>query len=393
MTDNQVAQGILYIGADDKDLDLFEGQYAIPEGISYNSYVILDEKIAIMDTIDARKTNEWLDNLQTALNGRQPDYLVVSHMEPDHSANIRRIMEMYPDVTVVCTALAQKLIVRFFGETPASNQMLAVTDGDTLSLGEHTLQFFTAPMVHWPEVMMTYEQKEQILFSADAFGKFGALSYDDPEGWACEARRYYFNIVGKYGAQVQAVLKKLSGLSISKICPLHGPILDDNLGYYLQTYNTWSSYEPEDAGIFIAYCSLHGNTEEAALKLASILKSDSDVKVATADLRRDDLHEAVEDAFRYDRVVLAAPTYDGGVMPIMEDFIAHLRAKNYQNRHVGIIENGSWAPVAGKVMREAMESLKNITIVEPIVTVESTVKPATVEALKELATALLNISH
>ncbi|MCH5177538.1 MAG: FprA family A-type flavoprotein [Prevotellaceae bacterium] len=393
MTDNQVAQGILYIGADDKDLDLFEGQYAIPEGISYNSYVILDEKIAIMDTIDARKTNEWLDNLQTALNGRQPDYLVVSHMEPDHSANIRRIMEMYPDVTVVCTALAQKLIVRFFGETPASNQMLAVTDGDTLSLGEHTLQFFTAPMVHWPEVMMTYEQKEQILFSADAFGKFGALSYDDPEGWACEARRYYFNIVGKYGAQVQAVLKKLSGLSISKICPLHGPILDDNLGYYLQTYNTWSSYEPEDAGIFIAYCSLHGNTEEAALKLASILKSDSDVKVATADLRRDDLHEAVEDAFRYDRVVLAAPTYDGGVMPVMEDFIAHLRAKNYQNRHVGIIENGSWAPVAGKVMREAMESLKNITIVEPIVTVESTVKPATVEALKELATALLNISH
>lgn len=393
MTDNQVAQGILYIGADDKDLDLFEGQYAIPEGISYNSYVILDEKIAIMDTIDARKTNEWLDNLQTALNGRQPDYLVVSHMEPDHSANIRRIMEMYPDVTVVCTALAQKLIVRFFGETPASNQMLAVTDGDTLSLGEHTLQFFTAPMVHWPEVMMTYEQKEQILFSADAFGKFGALSYDDPEGWACEARRYYFNIVGKYGAQVQAVLKKLSGLSINKICPLHGPILDDNLGYYLQTYNTWSSYEPEDAGIFIAYCSLHGNTEEAALKLASILKSDSDVKVATADLRRDDLHEAVEDAFRYDRVVLAAPTYDGGVMPVMEDFIAHLRAKNYQNRHVGIIENGSWAPVAGKVMREAMESLKNITIVEPIVTVESTVKPATVEALKELATALLNISH
>lgn len=393
MTDNQVAQGILYIGADDKDLDLFEGQYAIPEGISYNSYVILDEKIAIMDTIDARKTNEWLDNLQTALNGRQPDYLVVSHMEPDHSANIRRIMEMYPDVTVVCTALAQKLIVRFFGETPASNQMLAVTDGDTLSLGEHTLQFFTAPMVHWPEVMMTYEQKEQILFSADAFGKFGALSYDDPEGWACEARRYYFNIVGKYGAQVQAVLKKLSGLNISKICPLHGPILDDNLGYYLQTYNTWSSYEPEDAGIFIAYCSLHGNTEEAALKLASILKSDSDVKVATADLRRDDLHEAVEDAFRYDRIVLAAPTYDGGVMPVMEDFIAHLRAKNYQNRHVGIIENGSWAPVAGKVMREAMESLKNITIVEPIVTVESTVKPATVEALKELATALLNISH
>ena len=389
MTDNKIASNILYIGADDKELDLFEGQYVIPEGISYNSYVILDEKVAIMDTIDARKTNEWLENLTAALNGRTPDYLVVSHMEPDHSANVKRVMEMFPGITVVCTAQAQKLITRFFGVAPAVDKILLVKDGDTLSLGTHTLQFFTAPMVHWPEVMMSYEQKEKILFSADAFGKFGALSFDDPEGWACEGRRYYFNIVGKYGAQVQGILKKLSGLEIEKICPLHGPVLDDNLGYYLQTYNTWSSYEPEDEGIFIAYCSLHGNTEEAALKLASLLKSEGNVKVSTSDLRRDDMAEAIEDAFRYDRMVLAAPTYDGGVMPVMEDFISHLRMKNYQKRRVALIENGSWAPMAGKKMREEMEAMKGIEVVEPIVTVESTVKPATVDALKELAAALL----
>ena len=390
MTDNKISSNILYIGADDKELDLFEGQYVIPEGISYNSYLILDEKVAIMDTIDARKTNEWLDNLAAALNGRKPDYLIVSHMEPDHSANVKRVMEMYPDITIVCTAQAQKLITRFFGVAPAADKMKLVKDGDTLPLGEHTLQFFTAPMVHWPEVMMTYEQSEKILFAADAFGKFGALSYDDPEGWACEARRYYFNIVGKYGVQVQAILKKLAGLEITKICPLHGPVLDENLDYYLQTYNTWSSYEPEDEGIFIAYCSLHGNTEEAALKLASLIKSESSVKVSVSDLRHDDMAEAIEDAFRYDRLVLAAPTYDGGVMPIMEDFIHHLKIKNFQKRRVAFIENGSWAPMAGKKMREAMETLKGIEIVEPIVTVESTVKPATVEALKQLAEALIN---
>ncbi len=389
MTDNKISSNILYIGADDKELDLFEGQYVIPEGISYNSYLILDEKVAIMDTIDARKTNEWLDNLAAALNGRKPDYLIVSHMEPDHSANVKRVMEMYPDITVVCTAQAQKLITRFFGVAPAADKMKLVKDGDTLALGTHTLQFFTAPMVHWPEVMMTYEQSEKILFAADAFGKFGALSYDDPEGWACEARRYYFNIVGKYGVQVQAILKKLAGLEITKICPLHGPVLDENLDYYLQTYNTWSSYEPEDEGIFIAYCSLHGNTEEAALKLASLIKSESSVKVSVSDLRHDDMAEAIEDAFRYDRLVLAAPTYDGGVMPIMEDFIHHLKIKNFQKRRVAFIENGSWAPMAGKKMREAMETLKGIEIVEPIVTVESTVKPATVEALKQLAEALI----
>lgn len=389
MTDNKITSDILYIGADDKELDLFEGQYVIPEGISYNSYVILDEKVAIMDTIDARKTNEWLENLTAALNGRKPDYLVVSHMEPDHSANVKRVIEMFPDITIVCTAQAQKLITRFFGVAPSADKLKLVKDGDTLELGAHTLQFFTAPMVHWPEVMMSYEQSEKILFSADAFGKFGALSYDDPEGWACEARRYYFNIVGKYGVQVQGILKKLAGLDLTKICPLHGPMLEENLEYYIQTYNTWSSYEPEDEGIFIAYCSLHGNTEEAALKLASILKSESSVKVSVSDLRRDDMAEAIEDAFRYDRLVLAAPTYDGGVMPVMEDFINHLKIKNYQKRRVALIENGSWAPMAGKKMREAMEAMKGIEIIEPIVTVESTVKPATVEALKTLAAALL----
>lgn len=388
MNEKTIAPGIQYIGADDTELDLFEGQYAIPEGISYNSYIILDEKVAVLDTIDARKTNEWMDNLTQALDGRRPDYLVVSHMEPDHSSNVKLVLDTWPDITVVCTQKAVQLITRFFGVELPQERVMLVKDGDTLPLGEHTLRFFTAPMVHWPEVMVEYEEKEKILFSADAFGKFGALSYDDPEGWACEARRYYFNIVGKYGAQVQMLLKKLGSLDIQKICPLHGPVLEQNIAYYVNTYNTWSSYEPEDPGIFIAYCSLHGNTEEAALKLASIIKSDYDVKVSTADLRRDDLHEAVEDAFRYDRLVLAAPTYDGGVMPIMEDFIHHLQIKNYQNRRVAFIENGSWAPMAAKKMREAMEQLKGITVVEPIVTVESTVKPQTVEKLKELAAAL-----
>lgn len=390
MNENIIAPGVLYIGADDKELDLFEGQYVIPEGISYNSYIILDEQVAVLDTIDARKTNEWMDNLTKALDGRTPDYLVVHHMEPDHSSNVKLALDTWPDITVVCSAKAQQMIARFFGVTLPAERVRIVKDGDTLPLGEHTLRFFTAPMVHWPEVLMSYEEKEGLLFSADAFGKFGALSYDDPKGWACEARRYYFNIVGKYGAQVQMVLKKLAGLDIRKICPLHGPVLDTNLDYYLQTYNTWSSYEPEDSGIFIAYCSLHGNTEEAALKLVSILKSDYNVKVATSDLRREDMAECVEDAFRYDRVVLAAPTYDGGVMPVMEDFIRHLQSKNFQNRRVAFIENGTWAPMAAKKMREMMETLKNITIVEPVVTVESTVKAKTVEDLKTLAAALNN---
>ncbi len=390
MVETNIAPNIAYIGVDDVDLDLFEGQYVIPNGISYNSYLIIDEKVAIMDTVDARKTNEWFENLTEALGGRKPDYLVVSHMEPDHSANVRLVMNAFPEVTVVCSAPARKMIARFFGADPADDQVLVVKDGDTLSLGEHTLQFATAPMVHWPEVIVTYEQKEKLLFSADAFGKFGALSYADPDGWACEARRYYFNIVGKYGAQVQSLLKKLAALDVRKICPLHGPVLDEDLAYYINTYDTWSSYAAEDKGVFIAYCSMHGNTEEAALKLASIIKSDSTVKVAMSDLRRNDMAEAVEDAFRYDRLVLAAPTYDGGVMPVMEDFIHHLKIKNFQNRRVGIIENGSWVPVAGKQMREAMAALKGISIVEPVVTVESTVKAQTVEDLKTLAAALLN---
>lgn len=384
-----IAPGIQYIGADDKELDLFEGQYAIPEGISYNSYLIIDEKVAILDTIDARKTIDWMENLKGALKDRKPDYLIVSHMEPDHSSNVKLMLDTYPNIKVVASAQAFKMITRFFGVALPAERTIVVKDGSTLSLGEHTLQFFTAAMVHWPEVIVEYEQKEGILFSADAFGKFGALSYDDPDGWACEARRYYFNICGKYGVQVQALLKKLANVEIKKICPLHGPVLEENLDYYLNLYNTWSSYQPEEEGVFIAYCSLHGNTEEAALKLASIINSDSDVKVSTADLRRDDMAEAIEDAFRYDRLVLAAPTYDGGVMPVMEDFIHHLQIKNYQNRKVAFIENGSWAPMSGKKMREAMSALKNIEIVEPVVTVESTVKPETVEALKVLAAKLI----
>lgn len=388
--EKKIASDIYYVGADDNELDLFEGQYILPEGISYNSYIIMDEKTAILDTIDARKTNEWLENIEEVLQGRVPDYLIVHHMEPDHSSNVKLILEKYPDIKVVCSPKAQAMIKRFFGVELSSDRVVNVGDGSTLSLGEHTLQFFSAPMVHWPEVVMSYEQKEQILFSADAFGKFGALSFDDPEGWACEARRYYFNIVGKYGAQVQMLLKKFSGVEISKICPLHGPVLDSDLGYYIDIYNTWSSYQPEDKGVFIAYCSLHGNTEEAALKLASILKSDSNEKVSTSDLRRDDMAEAIEDAFRYDRLVLAAPTYDGGVMPIMEDFMNHLKIKNFQKRKVAFIENGTWAPAAGKKMREFMSGLKDIEIIEPTVTVESTVKAKTVEELKVLAEALLN---
>ncbi len=389
MATTNVTDSIRYIGADDKDIDLFEGQYVVPQGISYNSYVILDKDVAVLDTIDARRTSEWLGNLEGALGSRKPSYLIVSHMEPDHAANVGRFLDLYPEAKVVCTAQAVKLITRFFDIALPAERLVTVKDGDTLSLGEHTLRFVTAPMVHWPEVMMEYEQKEKILFSADAFGKFGTLDYDDPEGWTCEARRYYFNIVGKYGAQVQAVLKKVGGLEIDKICPLHGPVLEGDLTPYLRLYDTWSSYRPENEGIFIAYCSLHGNTAEAAVKLAEIIRAKSNVKVSLSDLRHDDMAEAIEDAFRYDRLVLAAPTYDAGIMPVMEDFISHLRSKNFQNRKVAFVDNGSWAPAAGKKMREAMEQLKDITVVEPMVTVESTVKQKTVDDLTRLADALL----
>ena len=400
---NIITSGIKYIGADDTDLDLFEGQYIVPEGITYNSYLIDDEKIAVLDTNDQRKTDEWMANLERELSGRTPDYLIVHHMEPDHAANIRLLMEKYPTLTAVCSQKAVALIQRFF-DVDFTGRIQVVKEGETLSLGTHTLQFFMAPMIHWPEVMMSYEQSEKILFSADAFGKFGAYSltadgskgigsmWGATEEWACEARRYYFNIVGKYGAMVQNLLKKLGGLDIQYICPLHGPILHDDLPYFVNLYNTWSSYTPENQGIFIAYSSLHGNTEQAALKLADIIKTQApDLKVSVSDLRKDDMAEAVEDAFRYDRLVVAAPTYDGGLMPIMNNFIHHLAIKAYQNRTVAIIENGSWAPMAGKKMREAFEAMKGITIVEPMVTVESTVKAKTIEELKQLAALLTDL--
>ncbi len=378
---------IKYIGVDDLDIDLFEGQYEVPAGISYNSYLILDEQVALMDTVDARKTDEWLANLAEALEGRKVDYLVVSHMEPDHASNVARIIDMFPECTVVCGAKVPAMITRFFGVEVPKERIRTVKDGDTLSLGHHVLEFVTAPMVHWPEVIMEYDQTEKVLFAADAFGKFGALSVEDDEGWACEARRYYFNIVGKYGAQVQSLLKKLGGKEIQKICPLHGPVLESDLGYYVGLYNTWSSYEPESEGVFIAHCSLHGNTSKAAEALAEMLR-ERGVKVAISDLSRDDLHECVEDAFRYDRLVLACPTYDADIMPIMEDFIAHLRMKNYQNRRVAFVENGTWAPMAAKKMREKMEALKKITIVEPAVTIESVLNDKSRAALEVLAEAL-----
>ena len=386
MSKATISDAVKYIGADDTDLDLFEGQYIIPNGISYNSYVILDDKIAVLDTVDARKTDEWLDNLEATLCGKTPDYLIINHMEPDHAANVNLLMDKYPTLTGVCNQKAADMMNRFFG-TDYSGRLMIVKERDTLALGSHTLQFFMAPMVHWPEAMVTFEQSEGILFSADAFGKFGALSAQ--EDWTCEARRYYFNICGKYGAPVQTLLKKAATLHINTICPLHGPILKENLGYYISLYNIWSSYKPENEGIFIAYCSMHGNTANAANRLAEIIRSKSDVKVSTADLARDDMAEALEDAFRYDRLVLACPTYDGDIMPVMHDFLQHLKAKNYQNRKVAFIENGSWAPVAGRKMKEAMQQMKDITLVDPVVTVESTVNADTISQLTSLAEALI----
>ena len=388
MKDEYVAPGIKDIGVDDLDIDLFEGQYDVPEGMSYNSYVILDDKIAVMDTADARKEKEWMANLEAALAGKSPDYIIVQHFEPDHSGCVKTVLDKYPGAVAVCSQKAVPMFGRFF-DVDFGNRLKVVKEGEVLQLGEHTLQFFMAPMVHWPEVMVTYEQTTKTLFTADGFGKFGALCKEDEndEGWACEARRYYFNIVGKYGAMVQKLLAKASTLDIQTICPLHGPVLNDNLGQYLSLYDTWSKYEAETKGVFVAYCSIYGNTAKAALMLADMLR-EKDVKVSVADIARDDLHEAVEDAFRYDRMVLCAPTYDGGIMPIMEDFINHLRIKTYQNRKVGFVENGTWAPVAGKKMMEEMGTMKNITIIEPLVTVESAVKAKTVENLKLLADAL-----
>lgn len=381
-----ITDTIQYAGVDDKTIDLFESQYVVPNGVSYNSYVIMDEKIAVMDSVDARAEKEWFDNLDNILGGRLPDYLVVSHLEPDHAGNIQKFMEKYPQAQIVVNAKSLSMLPQFF-TLDMSGRSVVVKEGDELNLGTHTLAFVMAPMVHWPEVMVSYEKTEKVLFAADAFGKFGALDTD--EDWACEARRYYFNIVGKYGMQAQALLKKAAAFNIRIICPLHGPILTENLNYYLEKYQTWSSYEPEDKGILIAYASIHGNTKAAAEKLAELLQEKGAEKVVVSDLAREDMAEVIEDAFRYDRLVLAAATYDAGVFPCMESLLAHLKSKNYQKRTVGIIENGSWAPMAGKVMRESLSQMKEITILEPVVTIKSTLNEASAAQLEQLAQALV----
>ena len=382
-----VTDQIKYIGIDDTTIDLFESQYIVPNGISYNSYLIVDEKIAIMDTVDKRKGEEWFANLDAALEGRTPDYLVVQHMEPDHSGNISLLMQKYPGIKLVASAKAIQMMPQFFEDTCFEGKTISVKEGETLSLGAHTLQFFMAPMVHWPEVMVTYDQLDKVLFTADGFGKFGALAHE--EEWACEARRYYFNICGKYGAQVQALLKKAAKLDIACICPLHGPILKENLDYYIGLYDTWSKYEVETEGVFIAYASIHGGTKKAAEKMAEILRAKGAPKVSLADLCRDDMAEAVEDAFRMGKLVVAAASYDADVFPPMYDFLHHLKLKAYQKRRVGIIENGSWAPCAGRVMKGMLETMKEIEIVEPMVTIRSTLKQEDIPALEALADAIL----
>lgn len=380
----QITNDIKYIGVNDHNVDLFEGQYVVPNGMAYNSYVIIDEKIAVMDTADAHFKDEWMANLKAALDGRNPDYLVVSHMEPDHSANIAEFLKEYPDAKVVATRMAFTMMGQFFGDDYASRRIVAA-EGSTLKLGKHTLTFYTAPMVHWPEVMVTYDSTDKVLFSADGFGKFGAL--DAEEDWACEARRYYIGIVGKFGPQVQALLKKASALDIAIICPLHGPVLTENLGHYIGLYNTWSSYGVESEGVVIAYTSVYGHTKEAALKLAKMLE-DKGEKVTVHDLARTDMAEAVEDAFRYGRLVLATTTYNTEIFPFMREFINHLTERGYCNRKVGIIENGSWAPMAAKVIKGMLEGSKNLEIVEPVVTIKSALNAASEEALARLADAI-----
>ena len=380
-----LTDSIIYVGADDTDIDFFEGQYIVPNGISYNSYIIMDEKIAVMDTVDARKGDEWLANVKEALDGKTPDYLVISHMEPDHSANIFRLLEEYPEMKAVGSAQIFKFAGQFYGEIPAERRVL-VKEGAQLALGSHTLNFVAAPMVHWPEVMMSYESSEKVLFSADGFGKFGALCNE--EEWDCEARRYYINIVGKYGDQVQNVLKKAAGLEIAMICPLHGPVLTENLGYYINKYDIWSSYRPEDEGVCIVYASAHGNTRKAALKLAGKLE-EAGVTVEAFDLSRDDIAEAVENAFRYDRLVIASITYDTGIFPTMANFLYRIKSKGLKNRTVGIIENGSWAPKAAGIIKETLAELENITLLEPVVTIKSALNEDSEAKLDELAAALV----
>lgn len=386
MKDTVISDAIKYVGVDDKTIDLFESQYVVPNGVSYNSYVILDEKTAIMDTVDKRGTKEWLSNLEVVLGHKSPDYLVVSHMEPDHAGNIQYLMEKYPSMEVVASVKAIAMMPQFF-TIDFSGRTIAVKEGDILSLGKHTLHFVMAPMVHWPEVMVSYEETEKILFSADGFGKFGTL--DTEEEWTAEARRYYINIVGKYGAQVQALLKKAAPLDIRMICPLHGPILKENLGLYLEKYNLWSSYEPEEDGVVVACASIHGNTMTAAKKLVEILKEKGAKKVVLYDLARSDMAEVIGAAYRYDKLITACPTYDGGLFPVMEDFLYHLKAKNFQKRKAAIMENGTWAPMAGKLMKAHFEGMKNIALCENAVTIRSTMKADTVEAMEKVAEELL----
>lgn len=384
-TDFMVTNDIRYVGVNDHDIDLFEGQYLVPNGMAYNSYLIMDEKIAVMDTVDIRKKEDFLTNLENALNGNVPDFLVISHIEPDHASSIGAFLEKYPSAKLVGNAKTFQMLALYFDIDP--NQTLTVKDGETLSLGRHELQFILTPMVHWPEVMFTYDCLDKVLFSADAFGKFGAL--DVPEDWPCEARRYYFNIVGKFGMMVQTVLKKAAALDIQAICPLHGPILKENLEFYLNKYQIWSSYQPESEGVFIAYASLHGNTAHAAQKLGELLLAKGCPKAAVSDLARDDMAEALEDAFRYGKVVLAASSYNAGVMPFMEDFLHHLKAKNYQNRTIALIENGSWAPSANKAMADILSQMKDITILSQQVTIRGAVKAEDISALETLADELV----
>lgn len=378
----QITDKIKYIGVNDKTLDLFESQYIIPNGVSYNSYIIEDEKTTIMDTVDKRAVSEWINNMEKELGETEPAYIVVSHLEPDHSAGINILVEKYPKMKIILSKKAADMLPQFINKE-LSEKLIIVKEGDEISLGEHKLTFVMAPMVHWPEVMFTYEQTEKVLFSADGFGKFGAL--DAEEDWACEARRYYFNIVGKYGMQVQAILKKATNLEIKTICPLHGPILTENLEYYINKYDIWSSYKPEDEGILIAYNSIHGNTGKAVEKLAEILRQKGVENVVVSDLSRSDMAEVIEDAFRYDKMIIASPTYDAGLFPTTEKFLRHLKAKNYQNRKVGLIENGSWAPMAGKHMKDILKDMKDISICEPMVTIKTTMNDETVSKIEELA--------
>ena len=379
----KITDKVKYIGVDDTTIDLFESQYAVPKGMSYNSYLILDEKTAVMDTVDRRGTKEWEQNLLRELQGRSVDYLVIQHLEPDHAGSIARLVELFPEMILVGNAKTFAMLPQFF-DFSVEGKTLVVKEGDTLSLGEHELQFVMAPMVHWPEVMVSYESRDKILFAADAFGKFGALELTKDDDWACEARRYYFNIVGKYGAPVQTLLKKAAALEIAHICPLHGPVLSENISYYIDKYQIWSSYQPEDKGVLIAYASIHGNTAKVAETIRQMLYEKGEENVVLSDLAREDMAEVIEDAFRYDRMILAAASYDGGVFPCMQDFLLHLQSKAYQNRKVALVENGSWAPSAGKVMKSILETMKNIDLSEEIVTIRSAMKDTDMDALQKL---------